>query len=85
MVCIYPFPLPTKVRNAAQNNEPVYFMITPPDQPDPGLLRDVYMDTSTLEWLYDPPIPVIAAQIPEHMNLSSEQYKYNEYYVIRVY
>ncbi|CAI8014692.1 hypothetical protein GBAR_LOCUS9179 [Geodia barretti] len=46
-------------------------MLTPPDQPDPGLLQDCYVDTSTLQWLYDPPIGVVGGQLPEHMNLST--------------
>jgi hypothetical protein len=44
-------------------------MITPPNEP--GYLTDVYVDTTTLEWAYQPPVPVIAAQTPEHMNLST--------------
>ena len=63
----------SQLRQAAQNDEPVYFMLTPPDQPDPGLLQDCYVDTSTLQWLYDPPIGVVGGQLPEHMNLSSKR------------
>lgn len=48
-------------------------MVTPPDQPDPGLLTDIYLDTTTLEWLYSPPISVATGQSPEHMNLSSNE------------
>ena len=58
-----------QLRSAAENDTPVYFMITPPNEP--GYLTDVYVDTTTLEWAYQPPVPVIAAQTPEHMNLSS--------------
>ena len=61
-----------QLRQAAQDNTPVYFMITPPDQTDPASLTDVYLDTTTLEWIYSPPIPVLATESPEHKNLSSE-------------
>ena len=64
-----------QMRTAAQNNTPVYFRVLA-EQPDTqeGTWQDVYVDTTTRQWLYHPPVPLIAPhdQNPEHMNLSSK-------------
>ena len=65
--------LSMQLRTAAQNDTPVYFRVLA-EQPatQAGTWQDVYVNTTTLQWLYHPPIPLIAPQNPEHMNLSSK-------------
>ena len=66
---------------AAQHNTPIRFMVNPPEGTDSALLRNVYLDTTTLEWHYQPPIPTISLRNPEYMNLSSKYAVYRKCYV----
>ena len=61
-----------KMFAAAQDNTPIRFMVNPPEGKDSARLTNVYLDTSTLEWLYQPPIPAISLRNPEYKNLSSK-------------